>query len=103
METVTDSNLDGFLETEKLLVLKFGAIWCSPCRMTDPIFEELHTEYGEEVVIGKVNVDENPEASTKYGIRSIPAIMFIKNGIVVDKLVGAHAKAEFVKMIDANK
>ncbi len=102
-QEVTDSNLEETLKTEKLVVLDFWAPWCGPCRMVGPLIEELHTEYEENVVIGKVNVDDNPEASTKYGIRSIPAIYFIKNGEVVDKIVGAAPKAEFVARIEANK
>ena|SRR3972149_7264079 len=103
METVTDQNLDEVLKTEKLLIIKFGADWCSPCRMIDPTLNELHTEYGDEIIIGKLNVDENPETSAKYGIRSIPTILFIKNGVIVDKMVGAAPKVEFVKRIEANK
>lgn len=102
-QEVTDSNLEETLKTDKLIVLDFWAQWCGPCRMIGPVIEELHTEYGETVVIGKVNVDENPEASAKYGIRSIPAIYFIKNGEVVDKIVGAAPKSEFVTRIEANK
>jgi len=102
-EIVNDANLDEVLKTDKLVVLDFWAQWCGPCRNVGPIIDELHTEYKETVFVGKVNVDENPEASTKYGIRSIPAIYFIKNGVIVDKLVGAAPKTEFVKKIEANK
>ena len=102
-ELVTDGNLQETLKTDKLVVLDFWAEWCGPCRMIGPVIDELHKEYGSEVVVGKVNVDDNPEASMKYGIRSIPAIYFIKNGEVVDKMVGVAPKAEFVKKIDANK
>ena len=103
METVTDQNLENVLKTDKLVLIKFGANWCKPCLMIDPIFEELATDYGDSVVVGKVNVDENPGASLKYGIRNIPAILFIKNGEVVDKIIGAAPKSEFVTRIDANK
>jgi len=102
-QEVTDSNLEETLKTEKLVVLDFWAPWCGPCRTIGPVIEELHTEYGENVVIGKVNVDDNSEAATKYGIRSIPAIYFIKNGEVVDKIIGAAPKTEFVARIEANK
>ncbi len=102
-ETITDGNLEETLKTDKLVVLDFWAQWCGPCRNIGPVIEELHAQYGNDVVIGKVNVDENSEASSKYGIRSIPAIYFIKNGEVVDKIIGAAPKAEFVKRIEANK
>lgn len=101
-QIVTDGNLEETLKTDKLVVLDFWAEWCGPCRMIGPIIEELHAE-NEDVVVGKVNVDENSESSLKYGVRNIPTILFIKNGEVVDKIVGAAQKSEFVKRIEANK
>jgi len=102
-EIITDSNLEETLKTEKLVVLDFWAPWCGPCRMVGPLIDELHEEHKADVVIGKVNVDDNSAAATKYGIRSIPAIYFIKNGEVVDKVIGAVAKSELAKRIDAHK
>lgn len=102
METVTDKNIADVLTTEKLVIIKFGANWCKPCLMIDPTLEELASD-NQDIVVGKVNVDENPEASTKYGVRSIPAIYFIKDGVIVDKIVGAAPKSEFQKRIDSNK
>jgi len=101
-QEINDGNLEEFLKTDKLVVLKFGANWCSPCRMIEPIIKEL-AEENSDISVGSVDVDNNPEASTKYGIRSIPAIYFIKNGEVVDKIIGAVPKAELMKKIDANK
>ena len=91
------------LESDKLSVIDFWAEWCGPCRAIGPVIEELAKEYEGSVNIGKVNVDNNPQVSTNYGITSIPAILFVKNGEVVDKLVGAQPKANFIKKIEAHK
>lgn len=91
------------LDSDKLSVIDFWAEWCGPCRAIGPVIEELATEYDGTVKIGKLNVDQNPQVSMNYGITSIPAILFVKNGEVVDKLVGAQPKANFVKKIEAHK
>ena len=88
------------LDSDKLTVVDFWAEWCGPCRAIGPVIEELSKEYEGKVNIGKVNVDVNPQVSTNYGITSIPAILFIKNGQVVDKIVGAQPKSNFVKKIE---
>ncbi len=88
------------LDSDKLTVIDFWAEWCGPCRAIGPVIEELAKDYEGKVNIGKLNVDNNPEVSSQYGITSIPAILFVKNGEVVDKLVGAQPKANFVKMIE---
>ncbi len=90
------------LDSDKLTVVDFWAEWCGPCRAIGPVIEELSKDYDGKANIGKLNVDNNPEVSSKYGITSIPAILFIKNGEVVDKLVGAQPKANFVKKIEAH-
>ncbi|MDA8692613.1 thioredoxin [Saprospiraceae bacterium] len=90
----TDTNFqESALDSDKLVVVDFWAEWCGPCRMVSPIIDELSTEYEGKAVIGKVNVDHNSEISTKYGVRSIPTILLIKNGEVVEKHVGATTKA----------
>ena len=97
----TDSNFQTeVLSNDKLTVVDFLAELCGHCRAISPVIEELSKEYDGKVNIGKVNVDENPQVSMNYGITSIPAILFIKNGQVVDKLVGAQPKGNFVKKIE---
>lgn len=99
----TDANFQtDVLQSDKLTVVDFWAEWCGPCRAIGPVIEELSKEYDGKVNIGKVNVDHNPQVSMNYGITSIPAILFIKNGQVVDKLVGAQPKANFVRKIESN-
>lgn len=90
------------LSSDKLNVIDFWAEWCGPCRAISPVIEELSRDYKDQIKVGKVNVDHNPQLSIQYGITSIPAILFIKNGKVVDKQVGAVPKAVLDKKIKAN-
>jgi len=91
---ITDSNFQAeVMESNKLVVIDFWAQWCGPCKMIGPIIEQLADEYADkDVLIGKVDVDTNKEVSMKYGIRSIPTILFIKNGEVIDKHIGLATK-----------
>ena len=99
----TDANFQtNVLENDKLSVVDFWAEWCGPCRAIGPVIEDLSKQYEGKVNVGKVNLDYNPEVSFKYGVTSIPAILFIKNGQLVDKLIGAQPKANFVKKIEAH-
>ena len=99
----TDANFqEQVISSDKLTVIDFWAEWCGPCRAIGPVIDELSKEYEGKVNVGKVNVDENPQISMNYGITSIPAILFIKDGQVVDKLVGAQPKNNFVKKIESH-
>lgn len=99
----TDTNFqEKVLDSDKLAMVDFWAEWCGPCRAIGPVVEELSKEYEGRVNVGKVDVDKNPELSVQYGITSIPAILFVKGGKVVDKLVGSQPKANFVKKIEAH-
>lgn len=99
----TDNNFKTeAIEKEGVAVVDFWAEWCGPCRAITPIIEELSSEYNGKVTIGKLNVDDNPEVAMKYGIRSIPTILVLKNGEVVDKTVGVTTKQALADKIEAN-
>ena len=90
----TDANFDTeVMKSDKVTLVDFWAEWCGPCRMIGPSVDQLATEYAGKANIGKLNVDENPNVSIQFGIRNIPAILFIKNGEVVDKQIGAAPKS----------
>ena len=98
----TDTNFSNeVLEAEGVALVDFWAEWCGPCRMLTPIIEDLHKEYDGKVKVGKLNVDQNPEVSMKYGVRSIPTILILKNGEVVDKHVGVTTKQALASKIEA--
>lgn len=99
----TDANFQNkVLSSDKLTLVDFWATWCGPCRTMGPVVEDLAKEYSGKVNIGKLNVDNNPNVCGKYGITSIPTILFIKNGKVVDRTVGVYPRSKLVKMIKAH-
>lgn len=97
----TDANFQETALEKGVAVVDFWAEWCGPCRMVTPIIEELAGEYEGKATIGKVNVDSNAETSRKYGVRSIPTILILKDGEIVDKHVGTITKAALAEKIDA--
>jgi thioredoxin 1 len=97
----TDKNFNDTALAAGVSVVDFWAEWCGPCRLIGPIIEDLSKEYDGKATIGKVNVDDNPEVAMKYGIRSIPTILIIKDGEVVDKHVGTTTKASLAEKIEA--
>lgn len=101
-QQVNDSNFEQIvLKSDKPVLVDFWAEWCGPCRAIGPVIEELSKEYEGKAVIVKLNTDENPVTPTNYGIRSIPTLLFFKNGQLVDKLIGAVPKPNIKAKLDA--
>lgn len=99
---ITDDNFDSVvLKSDKPVIVDFWAVWCGPCRIVGPIVQEIGDEYSDKAVVGKLDVDNNPEAAKQFGIRNIPTILFFKNGEVVDKQVGAVPKQVLVQKLEA--
>ena len=98
---ITDANFEEIINSDKPVLVDFWAEWCGPCRMVGPVVEELAGEYEGKAIIGKVDVDANPQTSMKFGIRSIPTLLVFKNGQIVDKQVGAVPKHVLAQKLEA--
>jgi len=97
----TDANFDELvIKSGKPVIVDLWAEWCGPCRMLTPIVEEMAKEYEGRAVIGKLNVDDNPEITAKFGVRNIPTLLFFKGGEIADKQVGAVPKSTLVSKLE---
>lgn len=101
MITLKKDNFDGeVIKSEIPVLVDFWASWCGPCRMVSPIIDEIAEEYDGKIKVGKVNVDEEGELASEFAIVSIPTILILKNGKIVEKLVGVRSKDDFCDVID---
>lgn len=98
---LNDSNFDQIIASDKPVLVDFWAEWCGPCKMIGPVVEELAGDYEGRAVVGKLNVDENPQTAAKFGIRSIPTLLVFKGGQIVDKQVGAVPKSVLNQKLSA--
>ena len=99
--TITSENFEALKNGQKPLVIDFWATWCGPCRMVAPIMSELAEKYDGKIVVGKCDVEESEDLAAQFSIRNIPTVIFMKDGEVVDKLVGALSKQKFEEKFEA--
>ena len=99
---ITEANYEQVVDTDKLVLIDFWAEWCGPCKRIAPVIEELAKEFEGKVVIGKCDVEENTEITSKFAVRNIPTLLFIRNKEVVGKLVGAVPVEKIRERIEAN-
>ena len=99
---ITDGNYEMIAATDRLLVIDFYAQWCGPCKTLSPVIDDLAKEYEGKAIIGKVDADENTDIVAKFGIRNLPTILFIKDGNVVDKALGAVPKQDLIEKNNNN-
>ena len=102
IQQLTDADFDSVVNAGKPVFVDFWAPWCGPCRLIGPIVEELAPSYEGRAVIGKINVDDNPNVAQRFGVTSIPTLMMFKDGKLVDRMVGAAPKGALQAFIDRN-
>ena len=93
---------NALVEAAPLAIVDFWAVWCGPCKMLSPLMETLEEQYGDKVLVAKVNVDEEPELARQFGVMSIPTVVFLKEGREFDRKVGVLPPAAFTEVLDRN-
>lgn len=99
IELNDDNFASEVINADEPVLVDFGAEWCGPCRVLDPIVEQLAVEYEGRVKVGKIDLDANPNTAIEFGVRSLPSLLFFRNGVVVDRIVGAVSKGEIVRVL----
>ena len=102
IEHFKTAEFDAAVEAAPLAMLNFWASWCGPCKMLSPVIESLADQYEGKVLVGKVNVDEEPELARRFGVMSIPTVVFLKNGREFDRKVGVMPAQAFTGVLDSN-
>jgi len=98
---LTDNNFQETIKnSQQLVMVDFWASWCAPCRMLAPVVEEIAKDYEGKLAVGKLNVDENPNTASSFGVMSIPTLIFFKNGQEVERIIGFQPKEALQKVID---
>jgi len=97
-----DTFEENVINNKKPIILDFWAEWCAPCKQIGPILEEISDEYNDKIIVGKMDVDENPETPGKYQIRGIPTMLLFNKGELIDTKVGMSSKADLKEWIDKN-
>ena len=97
---LNDENFEDFLSQNKPMLVDFWAEWCGPCKMLNPVIEEVSNDFAENAIIAKVNVDESPGIAQKYSVRSIPSLLFFNKGNVMDQLIGVSSKQDIASRIE---
>jgi len=101
--TISDNEFESsVIKSDKPALVDFWAEWCQPCKMLAPTVAELAEEYQDRILVGKLNVDDNPSTATQFGIRGIPTLLLFKDGQVVQQIVGVKSKADIKKVIEEN-
>lgn len=98
---VTIENFNSIVDTDKPVLLDFWAEWCSPCRMLGPILERIAEKYGDKIIVGKINVDEQQELGQHFQIRGIPNVMIAKDKQILHNLVGVRSEREYIEILDS--
>jgi thioredoxin 1 len=98
---VTDENIDTILSSNRPLLLDFSAEWCGPCKMMAPIVELIASQLDGKALVGKLDIDENPNTTARFGVRNFPTFMFFKNGILADRIIGAVPKSVLEQKLKA--
>ncbi|MCQ2350716.1 MAG: thioredoxin [Paludibacteraceae bacterium] len=98
---LNEQNFQETLNNNAVVVVDFWATWCGPCKMVGPVIESLAKDYEGKAVIGKVDIEENDDITTQYGIRNVPTVLFFKNGQLVDKVVGAGPRSMYEDKLKA--